>query len=345
MAFLPGEVVVDYGLRLKRELDARRLWINAYANNVPCYIPSERVLKEGRYEGGGAMVYYDLPGPFKPGLEQPIVDAVKQLVGDRYRAPFTADKTGGTKALSPQQSLAAIKMRPGMVAELVAAEPLTVDSVAIDWGPDGRMYVCEMHDYPLGSDGQFRPAGRIRVLRDTDGDGRYDTSEVFLDNIPFPTGITVWRKGVLICAAPDILYAEDTKRDGKADVVRKLYSGFGTTNFQARVNGLEYGLDGWVHGSCGIFGGTIETFAGGEPIRLGGRDFRIRPDQGVLEPASGRTQQGRVRDDWGDWFGCDNSNLCWHYPLTDHYLRRNPHVAPPATVVLVPNATDPNRLY
>ena len=47
-------------------------------------------------------------------------------------------------------------MRPGMVAELVAAEPLTTDPVAIDWGPDGRMYVCEMHDYPTGSDGQFR---------------------------------------------------------------------------------------------------------------------------------------------------------------------------------------------
>src|SRR5262249_31575096 len=59
MAFLPGEVVVDYSLRLKRELDARRFWINAYSNDVPCYIPSERVLKEGRYEGGGAMVYYD----------------------------------------------------------------------------------------------------------------------------------------------------------------------------------------------------------------------------------------------------------------------------------------------
>src|SRR5205823_9948672 len=73
MVFLPGEVVVDYSSRLKRELDGRRLWINAYANDAPCYIPSERVLKEGGYEGGGAMVYYDVPGPFKPGLEQRIV--------------------------------------------------------------------------------------------------------------------------------------------------------------------------------------------------------------------------------------------------------------------------------
>jgi len=56
MVFLPGEVVVDYALRLKRELDGLRLWVNAYANDAPCYVPSERVLKEGGYEGGGAMV-------------------------------------------------------------------------------------------------------------------------------------------------------------------------------------------------------------------------------------------------------------------------------------------------
>src|SRR5262249_12462782 len=66
MVFLPGEVVVDYSLRLKREFDHLRLWINAYADDVPAYIPSERVLKEGGYEGGGAMVYYDVPGPFQP---------------------------------------------------------------------------------------------------------------------------------------------------------------------------------------------------------------------------------------------------------------------------------------
>jgi putative membrane-bound dehydrogenase-like protein len=344
MAFLPGEVVVDYSLRLKRELDARRLWINAYSNNVPCYIPSERVLKEGRYEGGGAMVYYALPGPFKPGLEQPIVDAVKKLIGDRYRAPYAADKTGGTKALSPQQSLAAIKMRPGMVAELVAAEPLTTDPVAIDWGPDGCMYVCEMHDYPLGSDGQFRPAGRIRVLRNTDGDGRYHRSEIFLDNIPFPTGVTVWRNGVLVCAAPDILYAEDTDGDGKADVVKKLFTGFGTHNYQARVNSLEYGLDGWVYGASGLFGGTITSFTGAK-YEIGNRDFRIKPDTGEIEATTGRTQQGRPRDDWGNWFGCENMTLARHYPLADDALRRNPHVPPPNPFVVVTRGHAADKLF
>jgi hypothetical protein len=61
MLFLPGEVVVDYSKRLKSELDGHRLWINAYTNGCPGYLPSERVLKEGGYEGGGAMIYYDIP--------------------------------------------------------------------------------------------------------------------------------------------------------------------------------------------------------------------------------------------------------------------------------------------
>src|SRR5438552_11607898 len=353
MVFLPGEVVVDYGLRLKRELDGSRIWINAYANDAPCYIPSERVLKEGGYEGGGAMVYYDVPAPFEPGLEQRILDVVHDQIGTRFKSPFDSQHTGGSRPLSPQQSLAAIRTKSELAVELIAAEPLVASPVAIDWGPDGRLWVAEMIDYPAGRNGDYKPGGRIRVLEDTDGDGRYDKSTVFLDNIPFPTGITVWRKGVLVCAAPDILYAEDTDGDGKADVVRKVFSGFGTGNYQARVNSLEYGLDGWLYGSCGLFGGTIECYplkgpAGGKPARvveLGDRDFRIKPDEGLLEPATGRTQQGRVRDDWGNWFGCDNSTLCRHYPLPDHFIRRNPHAAPPESGVLVPDGPDPNRLY
>ena len=109
-----------------------------------------------------------------------------------------------------------------------------------------------------------------------------------------------WRKGVLICAAPEILYAEDTDGDGKADVRRVLFRGFATENYQARVNGLAYGLDNWVYGANGLIGGTIRGTATGREVDIGGRDFRIQPDTGVFEPASGLTQHGRVRDDWGN---------------------------------------------
>jgi putative membrane-bound dehydrogenase-like protein len=337
MVHLAGELVVDYPLRLKRELDSRRVWVTGYANNAPCYIPSERVLKEGGYEGGGAMIYYDLPVPFAPGLEEKIVGAVKEQIGQSFASPIDTRRTGDRPPFSPQQSQAAIRTRPGLAVDLVAAEPLVADPVAIAFGPDGKLWVAEMTDYPSGKSGRFEPGGRIVFLEDTDGDGLCDKSTVFLDGLPFPTGVLPWRNGVLICAAPDILFAADTNGDGKADKVEKLYSGFGTGNYQGRVNSLQYGLDGWVYGSCGLFGGKIICHKTGKTIALGDRDFRIQPDTGELEPATGRTQQGRVRDDRGNWFGCDNSNLLYHYALEDHYLRRNPFVAyPNASVNLAP---------
>jgi putative membrane-bound dehydrogenase-like protein len=345
MVFLPGEVVVDYGLRLKKELDPARLWVNAYTNDAPCYIPSERVLKEGGYEGGDAMIYYDRPTRFKPGLEEQIVKAVHEQLDKTFKPPFDPKKTQGTRPLSPRQSQAAIKLKDGFVAELVACEPLVQSPVAINWGPDGRLWVAEMADYPSGIDGQFKPGGRIKVLESTKGDGIYDKATIFLDNIPFPTGVTPWRKGVLVCAAPDILYAEDTKGTGKADVVKKLFSGWATHNYQARVNSLEYGLDGWVYGCGGLFGGDITSFSNPKAVPLQNRDFRINPDTGVIEAAAGRSQHGRVRNDWGDWFGCDNSTFLRHYPLADHYLRRNPHVAVPNNDVIVTDYPDWNRCY
>jgi hypothetical protein len=97
MVFLPGEVVVDYSLRLKREFDPRRLWVNAYSNDVPCYIPSERVLKEGGYEGADAMVYYDRPTRFAPGLEQQILDEVHRQLPAAFRPAEPGEAPAGAR--------------------------------------------------------------------------------------------------------------------------------------------------------------------------------------------------------------------------------------------------------
>jgi hypothetical protein len=77
---LGGEVVVDYSLRLKRELGRERTWVAAYSNDVMAYIPSLRVLKEGGYEGGGAMAPYGLPAAWGPKVEEIIVAAVREQV-------------------------------------------------------------------------------------------------------------------------------------------------------------------------------------------------------------------------------------------------------------------------
>lgn len=233
---------------------------------------------------------------------------------------------------TPQQSLALMSVRPGYRVELAATEPAVQDPIAIAWGPDGKLWVVEMGDYPLGVDGKGKFGGRVKFLESTKNDGNYDKATVFLDSLGFPTGVLPWRKGVLITCAPDILYAEDTDGDGKADVVKKLYSGFGKGNQQHRVNGLVWGLDNWVYCANGDSGGRITSVATGKTVDLRGRDFRIKPDTGEIELTSGQAQYSKTRDDWGNWFGGNNSVPAWHVVLEDRHLARNPHQAVPEAV-------------
>lgn len=244
--------------------------------------------------------------------------------------------------LSPLESIRKIHVRPGFGVELVASEPLVQDPVAVDWSPDGRMWVVEMADYPLGMDGKGKPGGRIRVLEDTDGDGRYDRSTVFAEGLSFPNGILTWRDGVIVTAAPQILFLKDQDGDGRADVQEVLVSGLSTGNQQLRANGLRWGLDGWVYcaagGHHGGYASDTRLKTKSAEVLVGSRDFRFQPDTGALEPESGPSQFGRNRDDWGHWFGTQNSRPLWHYVLPDAYLRRNPFYAPPETTkqIVVP---------
>src|SRR5580698_730043 len=96
-------------------------------------------------------------------------------------------------AKTPEQSLESIRVERGFKIELVASEPLVKDPIAFEWGADGKLWVIEMGDYPLGIDGKGKPGGVVRFLEDTDGDGRYDKQTTFLDALGFPTGVMPWR--------------------------------------------------------------------------------------------------------------------------------------------------------
>ena len=337
--------MVDYSLRLKKEFDASRLWVNAYANDVPCYIPSKRIWKEGGYEGGGAMIYYDRPTRLAEQTEEKIIAAVHEIMPKQFLA--VEKKARFETQIAAAEALKTIRTKAGLHRRSSPpAEPQIVDPVAMDFMTDGRLLVVEMHDYPCGMDGDFKvPGGRVKLLTSSKNDGHYDKATTFVEGIPFPTGVMQWRKGVLICAAPDILYAEDTNGDGKADIVKKLFTGFFTNNFQARVNGLRWGLDNWVYAAAGLFGGTIHSEITGKEFNLSGRDFRFNPDTGDFEPVSGLSQQSRDRDDFGNWFGCDNSNFAWNFPLEERYVRRNPFVTALEPRVNVPKYADANKLF
>ena len=222
-----------------------------------------------------------------------------------------------------------LRIAPGFKAEIVACEPLLKDPIALDWGADGKLWIVEMGDYPLGTDGKGKPGGVVRFLEDRNGDGVYDRQTTFLDGLPFPTGIIPWRNGVIVAAAPDIFYAEDRDGDGKADFREVLFTGFGEGNQQHRLNGFDLGLDGWLYGANGDSGGDVRSIKTGKTVSIQGRDFRFKPDTGEFETESGQTQYGRRRDDWGNWFGNSNPTWGWHFVLAESDLKRNPFFAPP----------------
>ena len=247
---------------------------------------------------------------------------------------------------TPEDSLKCFVPRPGFTVELMAAEPLVHDPIAFAWGPDGKFWVVEMGDYPLGIDGKGKFGGKVKFLEKTKkGEGPYDKATVFLDNLGYPTGVTPWGKGVLVTCAPDIFYAEDTKGTGKADKIVVLYTGFNEGNQQHRVNGLVWGLDGWLYGANGDSGGKVKSLKTGTVVDISGRDFRIKPDEGLIEAVTGQTQFGRCRDDWGNWFGNNNTNPMYHFVLEDRYLKRNPYLLPPDPRVNVSEKPGAARVY
>jgi len=246
---------------------------------------------------------------------------------------------------SPEEALASFQIRPGFRIELVASEPVVVDPVHFDWGADGRLWVAEMRDYPLGMDGKGKPGGVVKVLDDSDGDGRYDKATPFLADVPFPTSVMPWRKGVLVAAAPDLFYAEDTDGDGRADLRKVLFTGFNPGNQQHRFNGFELGLDGWIYAANGDSGGRVKSLATGKVISISGRDVRFQPDTGEIETVSAQTQYGRRRDDWGNWFGNNNPTWLWHVTLPEHYLRRNPQLAVKGVLHVLANYENPTRVF
>jgi hypothetical protein len=87
---LGGEVVVDYALRLKGAYES--LWVMGYANDVMAYIPSQRVLAEGGYEGAGAMVYYGLPSPWATGVEEKIITEVRKQLDELNVSPSATEQ-------------------------------------------------------------------------------------------------------------------------------------------------------------------------------------------------------------------------------------------------------------
>jgi putative membrane-bound dehydrogenase-like protein len=223
---------------------------------------------------------------------------------------------------SPEEALASFEVADGFRIELVVAEPLVVDPVAMAFDEHAQLYVVEMRDY---SEQDKERLGRVRLLSDDDGDGNFETSRVFIDGLSWPTAVACYDGGVFIGNAPDILYCKDTDGDGIADERRVVYTGFGRGNVQGLLNSFQWGLDQRIHGATSSAGGSI-TRPGQQtqPLDLRGRDFAFDPKTLAIEAQTGGGQHGLSFNRWGDRFVCHNSDHLQAIVFEERYLARNP---------------------
>ena len=236
--------------------------------------------------------------------------------------------------LTPEEALKSFHLQQGFVIETLASEPLINDPVDVTFDEFGNFFVVEMLDYP------YKPApgtarSRIRYLEDTDGDGRFDHATIFEDSLNEATSILPWKEGLLVCAAPDILYLKDTDGDMVADSKEVVFTGFFDNNSEAQITNLKFNVDNWIYASNYGHPGDVRYLGDAESptVSIKGTDFRFRLDQGKFEPAAGSTQFGQAIDDWGNRFGTQNTIRLSQIVIPWRYLVRDTTIKPTAPVV------------
>lgn len=233
------------------------------------------------------------------------------------------------------------QIKKGFQLQLAAAEPLVLDPIEICFDENGRMFVVEMRDYSEMRD--VTPhLGRVRMLEDANGDGVFEKATVYVDDLPWPTGVLFYDGGIFVAATPDILYCKDTDGDGKADLRRVVFTGYGAEtprlNMQALVNCLRWGLDNRIHGQTAGNGGLVRRVEDptATPLRLRGRDFFFNPRTFSLEAEAGGGQYGMCYDNRGRRFVCSNSHHIQTFMYELRYAERNAFYNLPPALVDIP---------
>ena len=224
-----------------------------------------------------------------------------------------------------KKALKAFQVEKGVEIQLVAAEPIVFDPVAVCWDANGRMFVVENRGYPTGPE-----HGSIALLEDTNNDGRMDKRTEFATGIPYPNGIMPWRDGFFVTSAPDVYYLKDTNGDNRADVRKVVLTGYMTNSTtQLRVAHPTLGLDGYVHVTAGLTGGKLSSpeHPDRKPVEFKKSDSRFNPDTYEVEAWPGIGQFGLCFDDFGRKFNVSNRNPLKHVVVHPRYLKRNPYFA------------------
>lgn len=178
----------------------------------------------------------------------------------KYQMPLTAE-----------ESKKLIQVPSGFDLQLFASEPEVINPIAMNWDEKGRLWVIETVDYPnTVRDDKGSGDDRIKILEDTDRDGKADKVTVFADKLNIPTSFAFSNGGIIVSQAPHFLFLKDTNGDDKADVKEIIIDGWGTFDTHAGPSNLQNGIDNKVYGVLGYSGFEGKIF---------GEDFEFR--QGI----------------------------------------------------------------
>ncbi|MGH9373363.1 MAG: PVC-type heme-binding CxxCH protein, partial [Vicinamibacterales bacterium] len=230
----------------------------------------------------------------------------------KYQLPFTAD-----------ESMKFIQVPAEFRLELFASEPDITEPIAFNFDERGRLWIIEAINYPNvvlnGAPGD----DRIKIVEDTNGDGRADKFTVFADHLNLPTSLVFANGGVVVAAAPHMLFLKDTNGDDKADVRQVLSIGWGIRDTHAGPSNLMYGHDNYIWGTVGYSGFKGEM--NGKPMEFGQGMYKFRPDGSGFEYVTGSTNNtwGLGMSETFDVFGSTaNNDPSFYVAIPNRYFEQ-----------------------
>jgi putative membrane-bound dehydrogenase-like protein len=224
--------------------------------------------------------------------------------------------------LSPEESMKLVQLPIEFEMELFASEPMIINPMGFAWDERGRLFVIETVDYP----NEVRTEGgndKIKILEDTDGDGKADKVTVFADNLNIPTSIMAVNGGILISMAPDFLFLKDTDGDDVADVREVLMTGWGKSDTHAGPSNLKYGFDNKIWGVLGYSGFNGEV--SGRRHSFGQGVYRFDPTGENLQylgNTSNNTWGLGFTEDFETFISTANGQHSVYFSMANNYLKR-----------------------
>jgi len=223
--------------------------------------------------------------------------------------------------LTPQQSMSLMQVPVGFDLELFAAEPDVVNPIYMNWDERGRLWVIETVDYPNEVKEGDNGDDRIKILEDTDGDGKADKFTIFADKLNIPTSFTFANGGIIVSAAPSFLFLKDTNGDDKADIIQPMLTGWGKSDTHAQASNLRYGVDNKIWGVVGYSG--FNGKLGDSTYKFSSGVYRFTPDGKKLEylsTTSNNTWGLGFSEDFDVFISTANNTHTGFYGMDKKYL-------------------------